>query len=207
MQAFVLRCLIILIVLDLSIAVEWFRILRQFLHEILEYSFNIEIIWINLFQMLNCLFTLIFLIQNELSIFFWILLIILLSIIICNHHCWNWALISALHSTYWLFSLNIKREVLQWILFIASWRVYFFSMKAQLMFHESWLANSLEWRLLKVNEWIIEKLNSFLIEDLNNSYVLSESDITQYILLIMQQDNASNEKRNRFICCMKVFQI
>ncbi len=68
------------------------------------------------------------------------------------------------------------------------------------MFHESWLANLLEWRLLKVNEWTIEKLNSFSIEDLDNSYVLSESDILQYILLIMQQDNANNEKRNKFIC-------
>ncbi len=130
MQAFVLRCLIILIVLDSSIAVEWSRILRQFLHEILKYSFNIEIIWINLFQILNCLFTLIFLIQSELSIFFWVLLMTLSSTDIYNHHCWNWALISALHSTYWLFSLNIRREVSRWILFIASWRVCFFSTKA-----------------------------------------------------------------------------
>ncbi len=100
MQAFVLRCLIILIVLDSSIAVEWFRILRQFLHEILEYSFNVKIIWINLFQILNCLFTSIFLTQSELFIFFWVLLITLSSTDICSHHCWNWALISALHSTY-----------------------------------------------------------------------------------------------------------
>ncbi len=91
------------------IYVEWFRILRQFLvlHEILEYSFNVEIIWINLFQMLNCLFTSIFLIQSKLSIFFWILLMTLLSTNIYNHYCWNWALILAFHSTYWLFSLNI----------------------------------------------------------------------------------------------------
>ncbi len=41
---------------------------------------------------------------------------------------------------------------------------------------------------------MIKKLNSFSIEDLNNSYVLSESDILQCILLIMQQDNANNEK-------------
>ena len=68
------------------------------------------------------------------------------------------------------------------------------------MFRESWLANSLEWRLLKVDEWTIEKLDSFSIENVDNSYVLSESDILQYILLIMQQDNANNEKRNRFIC-------
>ncbi len=68
------------------------------------------------------------------------------------------------------------------------------------MFHESWLANSLEWILLKVNEWTIEKLNSFSIKDLDNSYVLLESNILQYILLIMQQDNANNEKRNKFIC-------
>ena len=112
MQAFVLRCLIILIILDSSIAVKWFRILRQFLHEILEYSFNVKIIWIKLFQMLNCLFTSIFLAQSELSIFLWVLLMTLSSTNICSHHCWNWALISALHSTYWLFSLNIKREVL-----------------------------------------------------------------------------------------------
>ena len=131
----------------------------------------------------------------------------LLSINICNHHCWNWALISALQSTYWLFSLNIKREVSWWILFIASWRLYYFSIKAWLMFHESWFANSLKWRLLKVNEWMIKKLNSFSIENLDNSYVLSESNIIQYILLIMQQDNANNEKRNKFVCCMKVFQI
>ncbi len=185
MQAFVLRCLIILIILDSSIAVEWSRILRQFLHEILEYSFNVEIIYINLFQILNCLFTLIFLIQSELSIFFWVLLMTLSSINVYSHHCWNWALISALHSTYWLFSLNIKREVSRWILFITSWRVCFFLTKAQLMFRESWLANLLEWRLLKVNEWMIKKLNSFSIEDLDNSYVLSELNITQYILLIM----------------------
>ncbi len=121
MQAFVLRCLIILIKLDSSIAVEWSRILRQFLHEILEYSFNVKIIWINLFQMLNCLFTSIFLTQSELSIFFWILLMTLSSTDVYNHHCWNWALISALYSSYWLFSLNIKREVSRWILFIASW--------------------------------------------------------------------------------------
>ena len=184
-ESFDLRCLIILNVLDSSIVVEWSRILRQFLHEILEYSFNVEIIWINLFQMLNCLFTLIFLAQSELSIFLWVLLMILSSTDICNHHCWNWALISALHSTYWLFSLNIRREVSRWILFIASWRVHFFSTKFRLMFRESWLANSLEWRLLKVNEWTIEKLNSFSIKDLDNSYVLSESDILQYILLIM----------------------
>ncbi len=184
-QAFDLRCLIILNVLDSSIVVEWSRILRQFLHEILEYSFNVEIIWINLFQMLNCLFTLIFLAQSELSIFLWVLLMILSSTDICNHHCWNWALISALHSTYWLFSLNIRREVSRWILFIASWRVRFFSTKFRLIFRESWLANSLEWRLLKVDEWTIEKLNSFSIKDLDNSYVLSESDILQYILLIM----------------------
>ncbi len=113
---------------------------------------------------------------------------------ICNHHCWNWALISELHSMYWLFSLNIKREVSRWILFIASWRVHLFSMKIWLMFHESWLAKSLEWRLLKVNEWTIKKLNSFSIEDLDNSYVLSESDILQCILLIMQQDNANKKK-------------
>ena len=207
MQAFVLRCLIILIVLNSSIAVEWSRILRQFLHEILEYSFNVKIIWINLFQMLICLFTSIFLIQSKLSIFFWILLMTLSLTNICNHHCWNWVLISALHSTYWLFSLKIKREVSRWILFITSWRVCFFSTKAQLMFHESWLANSLKWRLLKVNEWTIKKLNSFSIEDLDNSYVLSESNIIQYILLIMQQDNANNEKRNKFICCTEVFQI
>ncbi len=188
MQAFILRCLIILIVLDSSIAVEWFRILRQFLHEILEYSFNVEIIWINLFQILNCLFTLIFLIQSELFIFFWVLLMTLSSTDICNHHCWNWALISALHSTYWLFFLNIKREVSRWILFITSWKVCFFLTKVRLMFHESWLVNSLKWRLLKVNKWMIKKLNFFSIEDLDNSYVLSESDITQYILLIMQQD-------------------
>ncbi len=127
---------------------------------------------------------------------------ILLSTDVCNYHCWNWALISALHSTYWLFSLNIKREVSWWILFIASWRVYFFSTKFWLMFHESWLADSLKWRLLKVNEWIIKKLDSFLIEDLDNLYVLLKSNILQYILLIMQQDNANNEKRNRFICFM-----
>ncbi len=127
---------------------------------------------------------------------------ILLSTDVCNHHCWNWALISALHSTYWLFSLNIKREVLWWILFIVSWRVHFFSTKFWLMFHKSWLADSLKWRLLKVNEWIIKKLNSFLIEDLDNLYVLLKSNILQYILLIMQQDNANNEKRNRFICFM-----
>ncbi len=54
---------------------------------------------------------------------------------------------------------------------------------------------------------MIKKLNSFSIEDLDNSYALSESDITQYILLIMQQDNANNEKRNKFVCCTKVFQI
>ncbi len=131
----------------------------------------------------------------------------LLSTDICNHHCWNWALISVLHSTYWLFSINIKREVSRWILFITSWRVCFFSMKAWLMFHESWLANLLKWRLLKVNEWMIKKLNSFSIEDLDNSYALSESDIIQYILLIMQQDNANNKKRNKFVYCMKVFQI
>ena len=127
---------------------------------------------------------------------------ILLSTDVCNHHCWNWALISALHSTYWLFSLNIKREVSWWVLFIASWKVHFFSTKFWLMFHESWLADSLKWRLLKVNEWIIKKLNSFLIEDLDNLYVLLKSNILQYILLIMQQDNANNEKRNRFICFM-----
>ncbi len=126
---------------------------------------------------------------------------------IYNHHCWNWALISALHSTYWLFFLNIKREVSWWILFITSWRVYFFLMKAWLIFRESWLANLLEWKLLKINEWTIKKLNSFLIKDLDNSYVLSKSDITQYILLIMQQDNANNKKRNKFVCCIKVFQI
>ena len=68
-QAFDLRCLIILNVLDSSIVVEWSRILRQFLHEILEYSFNVKIIWINLFQMLNCLFTSIFLVQSKLFIF------------------------------------------------------------------------------------------------------------------------------------------
>ncbi len=116
------------------------------------------------------------------------------SINICSHHCWNWALISELHSTYWLFSLNIKREVSRWILFIASWRVHLFSTKIWLMFHESWLAKSLEWRLLKVNEWTIKKLNSFSIKDLDNSYVLSKSDILQCILLIMQQDNANNKK-------------
>jgi len=150
-QAFDLRCLIILNVLDSSIVVEWSRILRQFLHEILEYFFNVKIIWINLFQMLNCLFTSIFLAQSELSIFLWVLLMTLSSTDICNYHCWNWALISALHSTYWLFSLNIRREVSRWILFIASWRVHFFSMKFWLMFRDSWLANSLEWRLLKVD--------------------------------------------------------
>ncbi len=119
---------------------------------------------------------------------------ILSSTNVCSHHCWNWALISKLHSTYWLFSLNIRREVSWWILFIASWRVYFFSTKIWLMFRESWLAKSLEWRLLKVNEWMIKKLNSFSIDDLDNSYVLSESDILQCILLIMQQDNANNKK-------------
>ncbi len=150
--------------------------------------------------MLNCLFTSMFLAQSELSIFLWVLLIILSSTDVCNHHCWNWALISALHSTYWLFSLNIRREVSQLILFITSWRIHFFSTKFWLMFHESWLANSLEWILLKVNEWRIEKLNSFSIKDLDNSYVLSESNILQYILLIMQQDNANNKKRNKFIC-------
>ncbi len=67
-------------------------------------------------------------------------------------------------------------------------------MKIWLMFCKSWLAKSLEWRLLKVNEWMIEKLDSFSIKDLDNSYVLSESDILQCILLIMQQDNANNEK-------------
>ncbi len=41
---------------------------------------------------------------------------------------------------------------------------------------------------------MIKKLNSFSIEDLDNSYVLSESDILQCILLIMQQDNANNKK-------------
>ncbi len=58
-----------------------------------------------------------------------------------------------------------------------------------------------------INEWTIKKLNSFSIEDLDNSYVLSKSDIIQYILLIMQQDNANNEKRNKFVYCTKVFQI
>ena len=194
MQAFVLRCLIILIVLDSSIAVEWSRILKQFLHEILEYSFNVEIIWINWFQMLNCLFTSIFLAQSELPIFLWVLLMTLSSTDICSHYCWNWALISELHSTYWLFSLNIRREVSRWILFIASWRVCFFSTKIWLMFRESWLAKSLEWRLLKVNKWTIKKLNSFSIEDLDNLYILSESDILQCILLIIQRDNANNKK-------------
>jgi len=41
---------------------------------------------------------------------------------------------------------------------------------------------------------MIKKLNSFSIKDLNDLYALSESDILQYILLIMQQDNANNEK-------------
>jgi hypothetical protein len=41
---------------------------------------------------------------------------------------------------------------------------------------------------------MIEKLNSFSIEDLDDLYTLSESDILQYILLIMQQDNANNKK-------------
>ncbi len=41
---------------------------------------------------------------------------------------------------------------------------------------------------------MIKKLNSFSIENLDNSYVLSESDILQCILLIIQQDNANNKK-------------
>jgi len=180
MQAFVLRCLIILIVLNSSIAVEWSRILRQFLHKILEYSFNVKIIWINWFQMLNYLFTSIFLAQSELSIFLWVLLMTLSSTNICNHHCWNWALISELHSTYWLFSLNIRREISWWILFIASWKVHFFSTKIWLMFHESWLAKSLEWRLLKVNKWTIKKLNSFLIENLDNSCLIRIKHLAMY---------------------------
>ncbi len=82
-----LRCLFIADVLKLSKAVEWFIILEQIVHEILDNSSTIEVNCIKWSHILNCLLSLTFLNQSELTIFFWILFWILSTTKIWDHHC------------------------------------------------------------------------------------------------------------------------
>ena len=64
------RCFFIENVLKLSKAVEWFIILWQIMHEILDNSSTIKVNCIKWFHILNCLSSLTFLNQSELTIFF-----------------------------------------------------------------------------------------------------------------------------------------
>ncbi len=67
------RCFFIVNVLKLLKAVEWFIILWQIVHEILNNSSTIEVNCIKWFHILNCLSSLTFLNQSKLTIFFWVL--------------------------------------------------------------------------------------------------------------------------------------
>lgn len=144
--------------------VKWFRILEQCLHEILKYSFNVEINWIKCVHMWDCLLTSIFLIQSKFVIFLWVLLMMLSSTKIYFHHCWNWTLIREIYSTYSLFFLNIRKEVSCWISSTASWRTHFLLAKFWWLIVESWFLNWLKWTLLKLNWDAIEKVDSFAVD-------------------------------------------
>ena len=64
------RCFFITNMLKLSKAVEWFIILWQIMHKILNNSSTIKVNYIKWFHILNCLLSLTFLNQSELTIFF-----------------------------------------------------------------------------------------------------------------------------------------
>ncbi len=82
-----LRCFFIKNVLKLLKAVEWFIILLQILHKILDNSSTIEVNYIKWFHILNYLLSVVFLNQSELFIFFWVLFWILLTTEIWDHYC------------------------------------------------------------------------------------------------------------------------
>ncbi len=99
------RCFFIADVLKLSKTVEWFIILLQIVHEILSNSSTIKVNCIKWSHILNCLSSLTFLNQSELTIFFWVLFWILSTTEIWNHHHRKESSVFKVHWTYSLFSL------------------------------------------------------------------------------------------------------
>ena len=164
------RCFFIADVLKLSKAVEWFIILLQILHEILNNSSTIEVNCIKWFHISDCLSSVIFLNQSELFIFFWVLFWILLTTEIWDHHCRKELFVFKVYWTYSLFSLSLSCEKFYWILLIASCLVFIFSEWCEeFIDHWTWLAKSSEWRLSE------DKLCETLLSD--RLKVVNELDI------------------------------
>ena len=165
------RCFFIADVLKLSKAVEWFIILWQIVHEILNNSSTIKVNCIKWFYILNCLLSLTFLNQSELTIFFWVLFWILLTTEIWDYHHRKESSVFKVHWTYSLFSFILSCEKFWWILFIAFCLIFFFSKWCE-EFIDHWteLAKSSEWRLFE--DELCETLSSDRLKVVNELDIL-----------------------------------
>ncbi len=165
------RCFFIADVLKLSKAVEWFIILLQILHEILDNSSTIKVNCIKWFHISNCLSSVVFLNQSELFIFFWVLFWILSTTEIWDHHCRKELSVFKVHWTYSLFTLSLSCEKFCWILSIASCLVFIFSEWCEeFINHWTWLAKFSEWRLSE--DELCETLSSDRLKVVNKLNIL-----------------------------------